>query len=158
MSRSHPNKAVDVVAHQTFPINLGFSAINASLFPCSRLLQQFFPWLTLVVRQPPPALSLRTCPGVAARMPLHSPRGSAARRRASAPPLPPLSSSHSFHHARRASAHTVVSPCLVRTAPKYIARRSPAACAPSCLQFCYFLIAAASPRNPPASVLIPDMA
>jgi hypothetical protein len=41
MSRSHPNKAVDVVAHQTFPINLGFSAINSSLFPGSRLLQQF---------------------------------------------------------------------------------------------------------------------
>src|SRR5580700_3327159 len=101
MSRSHPNKAVDVVAHQTFSINLGFSAINSSLFPCSRLLQQFFPprplsdsrtcfllWLTLVVRQPPPALSLRT--RAAARIPLHSPRGSAARRRASAPPLPPL--------------------------------------------------------------------
>src|SRR5260370_37311678 len=126
MSRSHPNKAVDVVAHQTFPINLGFSAINSSLFPCSRLLQQFFPprplsdsracfllWLTLVVRQPPPALSLRTCPGVAARMALHSPRGRAARRPASAPPPPPLSSSHSFPHAPRAPAHTLGSPSLV---------------------------------------------
>src|SRR5260370_23690931 len=119
MSRSHPNKAVDVVAHQTFPINLGFSAINSSLFPCSRLLQQFFPprplsdsracfllWLTLVVRQPPPALSLRTCPGAAARIPLHSPRRTAARPRTSAPPPPPLSSSPSFHHPRTPSAHS----------------------------------------------------
>src|SRR5260370_9794095 len=90
--------------------------------------------LPLVVSLPPPALSLRTCPGAAARMPLHSPRGSAARRRASAPPLPPLSSSHSFHPARRAAAHTVVSPCPVRTAPKYSARCSPAACPASCLR------------------------
>jgi hypothetical protein len=37
---SHPNKAVDVVAYQTFQITLGFSAINSSLLPCSRLLQQ----------------------------------------------------------------------------------------------------------------------
>src|SRR5260370_38021398 len=137
MSRRSRNKGVDCGAHQTFPINLGFSALNSSLFPCSRLLQEFFPprrlsdsracfllWLTLVVRQPPPALSLRTCPGAAARIPLHSPRGSAARRRASAPPLPPLSSSHSFHHARRASDHTVVSPSLVRTGPTDISRLS----------------------------------
>src|SRR5260370_8828971 len=123
MSRSHPNKAVDVVAHQTFPINLGFSAINSSLFPCSRLLQQFFPprplsdsracfllWLTLVVRQPPPALSLRTCPGAAARLPLPPPQGLAARRPEFAPPLPPLSSSPSFPHLPRASPHPHVFP------------------------------------------------
>jgi hypothetical protein len=53
--------------------------------------------LTLVVRQLPPTPSSRTCPGEAAHIPLHSPRGSAVRRRASAPPLPPLSSSHSSH-------------------------------------------------------------
>src|SRR5580692_9327090 len=96
----------------------------------------FLVLLALPLRQPPPALSSRTCPGAAAHIPLHSPRDSAVRRRASAPPLPPLSSSHSSHPARRAAAHTVVSPCPVRTAPKYIARSPPAACAPSCLRFC----------------------
>src|ERR1700689_1207040 len=82
MSRSHPNKAVDVVAHQTLPINLGFSVINSSLFPSSRLTAilsassavgfegVFLLGLTLVIRQPPPAPSLRTCPGVAAHIPL----------------------------------------------------------------------------------------
>ncbi len=135
--RSHPNKAVDVVARQTFQITLGFGAINLCLLPWSCLLRQSlrlvlsdsmacFPvGLALAVRQPPLVSSLRTCPGAAARIPLHSPRGSAARRRASAPPLPPLSSSHSSHPARTAAAHTVVSPCPVRTAPRYSARFLP---------------------------------
>ena len=38
--RSHPDKAVEVVAYQTFQIALGFCAINSSLLPCSCLLQQ----------------------------------------------------------------------------------------------------------------------
>src|SRR6266853_595882 len=92
--------------------------------------------LALAVRQPPPALSSPTCPGVAAHILLPSSRGSAVRRPASGPPLPPLSSSHSSRRARRAAAHTVVSPCPVRTAPRYTARFPPAACAASCLQFC----------------------
>src|SRR6516225_9599552 len=96
----------------------------------------FLVGLALAVRQPPPALSSRTCPGAAAHIPLHSPRGSAARRPASAPPLPPLSSSHSSHRARRAAAHTVVSLCPVRTAPRYSARFLPAAGASSCPRLC----------------------
>ena len=46
--------------------------------------------LALAVRQPPLVSWLRTCPGAAAHILLHSPKGSAVRRRASAPPLPPL--------------------------------------------------------------------
>src|SRR5713101_4261849 len=37
--RSHPNKAVDVVARQTFQITLGFGAINLCLLPWSCLLR-----------------------------------------------------------------------------------------------------------------------
>src|SRR5216683_3834154 len=86
--------------------------------------------------QPPPALSPLPWHCAAAHIPLHSPRGSAVRRPASGPPLPPLSSSHSSHPVRRAAAHIVVSPCPVRTAPGYTARSPPAAYAPSCLRFC----------------------
>src|SRR6266853_1655176 len=103
---------------------------HSSRIPCFLLL------LALAVRQPPPALSSRACPGAAAHILLHSPRGSAVTRPASGPPLPPLSSSHSSRRTRRAAAHTVVSPCPVRTAPRYSARFPPAACAASCLQFC----------------------
>src|ERR1700756_4294278 len=78
----------------------------------------FLVLLALAVRQPPPALSSGVGPGAAAHILLHSPRGSAARRPASGPPLPPLSSSHSSRRARRAAAHIGVSPCPVRTAPR----------------------------------------
>src|SRR5436190_24375943 len=92
--------------------------------------------LALAVRQPPLVSSLRTCPGAAAHILLHSPKGSAVRRRASGPPLPPLSSSHSSRHARRVAAHIVVSPCPVQMAPKYSARSPPAAGASSRLRLC----------------------
>ena len=45
-------------------------------------------------------------------------------------------SSHSSHPARRVAAHIVVSPCLVRMAPKYSARFPPAAGASSCPRLC----------------------
>ncbi len=67
-------------------------------------------------RLPPRSVPISHC--AAARTLLHSPRGSAVRRPASGPPLPPLSSSHSSRHARRAAVHTVVTPCPDRTAPR----------------------------------------
>src|SRR5580704_5160007 len=112
--------------------------------PGYRLLRKITPlglrvsWflLALPLRQPPPALSSRTCPGATAHILLHLPRGSAVRRPASGPPQLPLSSSHSSHRVRIAAAHSVVSPCPVRTAPRYSARSLPAACEASCLRFC----------------------
>src|SRR6266849_6501201 len=86
--------------------------------------------------QPPPALSPLPWHCAAAHIPLHSPRGSAVRRPASGPPLPRLASSHSSRRARRGAAHTVVSPCPVRKAPRYSARSPPAAGAPSCPRLC----------------------
>jgi|GraSoiStandDraft_32_1057276.scaffolds.fasta_scaffold124524_2 hypothetical protein len=74
-------------------------------------------------RLPPRSVPISHC--AAARTLLHSPRGSVVRRPASGPPLPPLSSSHSSRHARRAAVHTVVTPCPDRTAPRCTAR-SPA--------------------------------
>src|SRR5437870_3672907 len=90
-----------------------------------------FPW---PARLPP--RSAPTSHNAAARTLLHSPTAGAVELPVSGPPLPPLSSSHSSRHARRAAAHTVVSPCPVRTAPRYTARFPPAACAPSYLRLC----------------------
>ena len=87
-----------------------------------------FPWPARL-----PLLLAPTWHGAAAHTPLHSPIAGAVRRPASGPPLPPLSSSHSSRHARRAATHTVVSPCPVRTAPKYSARFLPAVGAPGLL-------------------------
>src|SRR5580692_11305588 len=89
------------------------------------------PW---PARLPPRSVPTSRC--AAARTPLHSPTAGVVRRPASGPPLPPLSSSHSSHHARRAATHIVVSPCPVQTAPRYSARSPPAACAPSYLRLC----------------------
>jgi hypothetical protein len=63
-----------------------------------------------------PLLSAPTGHGAAVHTPLPSPTAGAVTPPASVPPLPPLSSSHSFLRARRAAVHTVVSPCRVRTA------------------------------------------
>src|SRR5271166_1113107 len=128
-----------VLAPSTHVCSLGlaFCLLPQSLrLVLSDSMACFLVGLALAVRQPPPALSSRTCPGAAAHTLLHLPRGSAARRPASGPPLPPLSSSHSSHPARRAAVHIVVSPCPVRTAPRYSARSPPAACAASCRRFC----------------------
>src|SRR5580765_605789 len=89
------------------------------------------PWRATL---PPRSAPTSRC--AAARTPLHSPTAGAATPLASGPPLPPLSSSHSSHHARRAANHFVVGPCPVRTAPRYTARFPPAACAPSYLRLC----------------------
>jgi len=86
--------------------------------------------------QPPPALSPQPWHCAAARILLHSPTCCAARLPAYVSPLPPLASSHSSLRARIAAIHTVVSPCPVRTAPRYTARSPPAACAPSCPRLC----------------------
>src|SRR5262249_3359834 len=51
-------------------------------------------------------------------------------------PLPQLSSSHSFHHARTVAARNVVSRCRVQTVPRYSAHSPPTACPPSCPRFC----------------------
>src|ERR1700734_3845116 len=83
-----------------------------------------------------PPRSVPTSPCTAARTPLPPPTAGVVRRPASGPLLPPLSSSHSSHHPRRAATHIVVSPCPVRTAPRYSARSPPAACAPSYLRLC----------------------
>src|SRR6266849_7512697 len=136
--RSHPNKAVDVVVCQTSWIDSGSRFINSgpTLHNKSRgaivlSLSASFPW---PARLPP--RSAPTSHNAAARTLLHSPTAGAATPLASGPPLPPLSSSHSSHHARRAATHTVVSPCPVRMAPRYTARSPPAACAPSYLRLC----------------------
>src|SRR4029077_5128885 len=86
----------------------------------------------------PPTLPLLSAPwhGAAVHTPLRSPTAGAVTPPASVPPRPPLASSHSFLRARRAAAHTVVSPCRVRTAPRYTARSPPTAGAPSYLQLC----------------------
>src|SRR5713101_2329502 len=94
-------------------------------------LSASFPWPARL-----PRLLAPTSHGAAARTLLHSPTAGVVRRPASGPPLPPLSSSHSFHHTRRAATHIVVGPCPVRTAPRYTARFPPAACAPSYLRLC----------------------
>src|SRR6266478_5910203 len=94
-------------------------------------LSASFPWPASL-----PPRSAPTSHNAAARTLLHSPRAGAVELPVSGPPLPPLSSSHSSRHARRAAAHTVVSPCPVRTAPRYTARFPPAACAPSYLRLC----------------------
>src|ERR1700732_4093342 len=111
------------------------------------------PW---PARLPPRSLPTSRC--AAARTPLHSPTAGVVRRPASGLPLPPLSSSPSSHHARRAATHIVVSPCPVQTAPRYSARSPPAACAPSYLRLCCFLIAAGSLPSLPASAPILDTA
>src|ERR1700733_9325742 len=92
--------------------------------------------LDLPVRQPPLGSSLRRCPRVGVHTRLHSPRAGGATPPASAPPQPPLSSSHSSRHARRVAAHIVVSPSPVRMAVRYTARSPPVACAASYLRFC----------------------
>src|ERR1035441_10046943 len=89
------------------------------------------PW---PAKLPPRSVPTSRC--AAARTPLHSPTVGGATPPASGPPLPPLSSSHSSHHARRASTHIVVGPCPARTAPRCTARSPPAACAPSYLRLC----------------------
>src|SRR5664279_4153898 len=88
---------------------------------CSRLIPSagIRLLLALAARQPPFLSWLRTFLGVAVHTPLHSPRGSAVRRRASGPPLPPLSSWHSSHPARITAARIAVNLCPVRTAPRY---------------------------------------
>src|SRR5947209_586120 len=121
--RSHPNKAVDVVVYQIFWRTFGCRAINSCLLP--------FSWSAT---QPP--LSTPTGQGEAVHIPLHSPTTGAVRLPTCAPLLPPLASSHSSHPARIAATHTVVSPCPVRTAPRYTARSPPAAGAPSCPRLC----------------------
>src|SRR6266849_9886200 len=132
--RSHPNKAVDVVVCQSFWIDFGSRFINfgPALHNKSRvncpLAFGLFPLPPWPARLPPRSVPTSRC--AAARTPLHSPTAGVARRPTSRPPLPPLSSSHSSHHARRAAAHIVVSPCPVQTAPRYTARSPPAACAP----------------------------
>src|SRR5438552_14236597 len=113
-------------------------------------LSASFPW--------PARLRPRSAPtshNAAARTLLHSPTAGVVELPASGPPLPPLSSSHSSHHARRAATHIVVGPCPVRTAPRCTARFPPAACAPSYLRLCLFLIAAGSLPSLPASAPIP---
>src|SRR5260370_35378 len=65
--------------------------------------------LALAVSQQPLASSLR-CPGVAVHTLLHSPTAGAARRPASAPPLPPAAVSRCVHTSRgqtsQSSGHT----------------------------------------------------
>ena len=141
--RSHPNKAVDVIVCQTFWIAFGSRAINSCLlsapaFPNKSLgivlslsASSPFSW---PATQPPP--SAPTGQGAAAHTPLHSPTTGAVRLPTSVPPLSPLASSHSSHRARIAATHTVVSPCPVRTAPRYTTRSPPAAGAPSCPRLC----------------------
>src|SRR6266404_5516972 len=136
--RSHPNKAVDVVVCPTSWIDSGSRFINFRSCPPKpitwRLSSRFrasFPW---PARLPPRSVPTSRC--AAARTLLHSPTAGVVIRPASGPPLPPLSSSHSSHHARRAATHIVVGSCPVRTAPRYTARSPPAACAPSYLQLC----------------------
>src|SRR6266700_3200405 len=80
-------------------------------------LSASFPW---PARLPPRSVPTSRC--AAARTLLHSPTAGVVRRPASGPPLPPLSSSHSSHHARRAATHIVVGPCPVRTAPRWVVR------------------------------------
>src|SRR5271157_2047991 len=117
--RSHPNKAVDVVACQTFSIILAF--FEPSTLACS---------LVMRARQPPASASL-TSPAAAVHKLLHLPRDGAVRLPASGPLLPLLSSSHSFRRARITLAHSVVSLYPVRTAPRCTARSLPVAGAAS---------------------------
>ena len=124
--RSHPNKAVDVVVCQTSWIESGSRFINfgPALHNKSRgdcpLAFGLFPLPPWPARLPPRSVPTSRC--AAARTPLHSPTAGVVRRLASGPPLPPLSSSHSSHHARRAATHIGVSPCPVPMSSRYIAR------------------------------------
>src|SRR4029077_16051818 len=99
-----------------------------------RLSSRFRPLSPWPARLPPRSAPTLGC--AAAHSPLHPPRAGGAPRPASGPPLPPLSSSHSSHHARRAATHIGVGPCPVRTAPRCTARFPPGACAPSYLRLC----------------------
>src|SRR5437660_1852966 len=134
--RSHPNKAVDVVAYRTFSIAIGFRAINACLLPglawCSNRSGSFSDLVDLSLLGSRRLQRSLICRGAAAHTPLPSPRAGAITPPTCAPLLPPLSSSHSSRLVRIAAVHTAVNPCRVRTALRYTARSLPAAGAPSC--------------------------
>src|SRR5215470_7186762 len=128
--RSLPNKAVDVMADKLSGDRLILaSSTHGSLDSVPRL-SCLFPSRQPVVR----SLSRRRSP--AAHKPRHSPKVDAARPPASVLPLPRLSSSRSFHHARTTAARNVAGRCRVQTVPKYSAHSPPTACATSCLQLC----------------------
>src|SRR5215471_7051617 len=129
--RSFPNKAVDVVACQTFSRWIAFRVINSWLSgprrSNRRRLSSRFPSTQLPFVPSPPMRRSR-----AAHRPRHSPKVDVARPPASALPLPRPSSSRSFPHARTAPAPNVVSRCRVQTVPRYTVRSPPTACAASC--------------------------
>src|SRR6516165_6791012 len=130
LTRSLPNKAVDVIADKLSGDRLILASSTHGSLDLATRLSRLFPSRQPVVRSP----SRRRSP--AAHRPLHSPRVDAAKPPASALPLPRLSSLRSFHHARPAAARNVVSRCRVQTVPRYTAHSPPTACAASCPRFC----------------------
>src|SRR3974377_1991333 len=127
--RSLPNKAVDVIADKLSGDRLILaSSTHGSL---DRL-----PLVMSVLSTQPVVRSPSRKRSPAAHRPRHSPKVDAAKPPASALPLPRLSSSRSFPHARTAAARSFVGRCRVQTVPRYSAHFPPTACAPSCPPFC----------------------
>src|SRR6516164_5487754 len=141
LTRSLPNKAVDVIADKLSGDRLIFvSSTHGSLDPATRL-SRLFPSTQPDVRSP----SRRRSP--AAHRPRQSPKVDAARPPASALPLPRLSSLRSFHHARTAAARIVVGRCRVQTVPRYSAHSPPTATLGSeCLRIAA-IVSSSTPRS-----------
>src|SRR5215467_6485384 len=129
MSQS-PEQGGGCHCRQTFWRLIDFRVFNLWLPGLGSRLSSLFPSTQPVVRSP----SRRRNP--AAHRPPHSPKVDAAKPPASALPLPPLSSSRSFPHARTVAARSFVSRYRVQTVPRYTAHSPPTACAASCPQLC----------------------
>src|SRR5215469_15547387 len=104
------------------------------LHPECGLLAMALPgWLLLAPRMATPllALPLSARHGVTAHILLRSPTADATVSLISAPPPLPHVSSHSYRLSHTAGAHTAVSRCPVRTAPRCNGRSLPVAAAAS---------------------------
>src|ERR1700745_423936 len=128
--RQSPEQGGGCHCRQTFLRSIDSRVFNSWLPGPGSRLSCLFLSTQPVVRSP----SRRRSP--AAHRPRHSPKVDAVKPPASALPLPQLSSSRSFHHARTAAARNVVGRCRVQTVPKYSSHSPPTACAPSCPRFC----------------------
>src|SRR6516164_10373851 len=101
-----------------------------------RLLGMALPGWHACCPWPATLLPLSARHDVMAHILLRSPTADATVPLISAPPPPPHASSHSSRLSHTAGAHTAVSLCPVRTAPRCNARSLPVAAAASRLPSC----------------------